>query len=55
MYVSFTTASRTRIKGNFFNDSLKIKSDAEFLISSGTFSQSWLALYAILSSENSLF
>ena len=27
------------IKGNFFIDSLKIKSEAEFLISSGTFIQ----------------
>ena len=37
------------IKGTFFIDSLKIKSEAEFLISSGKFFQSWLAPYATLS------
>ena len=40
------------MEGTFFIGSLKIKSEAEFLISSGTFFQSWLPLYAILSRPN---
>ena len=40
------------IKGIFFIFSLKAGSEVEFLISSGTFFQSWLALYAMLSKPN---
>ena len=39
-------------KGPFFIDSVKIKSEGEFLFPAGTFFQSWLALYAILSKTN---
>ena len=44
MYVIFTTVAGTRIKGNFSINSLKIKSETEFLISSGTFFQSYVKL-----------
>ena len=40
MYVNFTTVARNEVKGNFFSDSLKIKTEAEFLTSSGTSFQS---------------
>ena len=40
MYVSFTTVVRTGNQSDFFIDSLKIKSEAEFLISFGIFSLS---------------
>ena len=40
MYVSFTTVVRTENERDVFTDSLKIKSEAQFLISSGTFFQS---------------
>ena len=40
MNVSFTTVARTGNERDFFIDSLKIKSEAQFLISSGTFFQS---------------
>ena len=40
MYVSSTTVARTENERDRFIDSLKIKSEGEFLISSGTISQS---------------
>ena len=40
------------IKSTFFIFSLKIGSEAEFLISLATFFQSWLAPYAMLSKPN---
>ena len=43
------------IKGTFFIFSLKIGSETEFLISSATFFQSLLALYAMLSKRNFFF
>ena len=40
VHVSFRQWYKQEIKGTFFIDSLKIESEAEFLISSGTFYQS---------------
>ena len=39
-------------KGPFFIDSVKNKGEGELLIPPGTFFQSWLALYAVLSKTN---
>ena len=54
MYVSFTTMAPTGNQRDLSIDSLKIKGEAEFLIFSGTFFQSWLAQYAILLRPNFL-
>ena len=52
MYLSLTTVHEQETKGTFLLILLTIKSEAEFLISSGTFFQSGLSLYAILSRPN---
>ena len=41
-----------KFKGTFFIDPLKTGIGTEFLISSGAFFQTWLALYAVLSEQN---
>ena len=48
MDVSLTTVARTGNQRDHFIDFLEIKSESEFLTSSGTFFQSLLALYVVL-------
>ena len=54
MYVSLTKVARTGNQKDHFIDSLEIKSESEFLTSSGTFFQSLLALYVVIGKNRSV-